>query len=611
MADNTEDDLAKMLTEGVAYRVDDNGNTTASATLLKGVSFSTNGVIERNTDVDFFKFQTGAGQVILNVKPSPRGPNLHILLSLYNSVGSLLMSSNVADTSSGVLPVTISTVLPTGTYYFSVDGIGQGNPVNTGYSEYASVGQYIVTGTLIPTANWIPTTEGNFSWANSANWLSGNVPDAADVIARLNNNLAGNQVVSLDKPITVGSLDYGDVNATHTFTLENGGGGSLTFNKTSGDASLIKRTGLNDVINANISLLSNLMISNSSVGDLIISSPMTGTGSVTKSGIGNLIFDGVQNYSGATMIGGGKLQLSATTLLTNTPQVHVAEGAIFDITSLAGGWTLTNNRVLSGSGVVLGDVVVAPITVISPAGGSISPGGTNAGTLSLSNNLILNIGAVLDFDLGNSDVVGGGTNDLLVIGGDFSVNNQIEVSLNLLNDFPASPGTYTLIRYGGTFFGSAADFSIANLSTRFAFTIDTSVPGEIRLNVSGNPESLVWQGDASLNQWNLTTNNWRIGGSPTTFSHLDDVLFDGNGFENPALNIITTVKPNSISVVGAKNYTFSGAGKISGATGISKQGTGTLTSTRPTISPGPFLLRRARCDLETLRLSAVRRVQPR
>jgi hypothetical protein len=32
----------------------------------------------------------------------------------------------------------------TGTYYVRIDGVGSGDPVNTGYSDYASVGEYVL-----------------------------------------------------------------------------------------------------------------------------------------------------------------------------------------------------------------------------------------------------------------------------------------------------------------------------------------------------------------------------------------------------------------------------------------------------------------------------------
>lgn len=582
LANNTEDDLTRMLTEGISYRVDDHGNSIGAATLLQGVSFHDTGIIERTSDVDFFRFQTGAGRVVLTVTPAPRGANLHILLSLYNSVGTLLQSASVADTTAGVLPVTISTVLPTGTYYFSIDGIGEGLPASTGYSDYSSLGQYIINGTLIPETMWIPTSAGAFSWTNTANWISNNVPDAIGVTARLNNNIVGDQVVNLDKVITVGSLVLGDTNATHTFTLQNGSGGSLNFAKTSGDASLIKQSGLNDVITANISLASHLIVSNSSAGNLTISSPLAGIGGVTKNGVGNLFLNGPQNYSGATIVAGGKLTLDATASILNSPQVQILSGATFEVSALVG-WTVVSNQTLSGGGVVIGNV-----TALS--GAKISPGDVAVGTLSLSNNLVLDSGANLKFDVANSDVPGGGTNDLLVVGGDLSLNEPVTLDLNLLTNSLAAPGSYTLIRYGGALFGRATNISVTHLSTRYAFVLDDSVPGEIRLNVSGAPGSLVWQGDGSLNQWNLSATNWLLGGSPVPFANLDDILFDDTGSESPILNLTESVKPTSLSVIGAKNYTFSGGGKITGTTGISKPGSGTLTLNTSNDFTGPVFV---------------------
>lgn len=570
LANNTQDDLTVMLTHGAAYRLDDFGNSTANARMLPGVSFTTNGVIERTTDADFFKFQTGAGRAILTITPAPRGPNLHILLSLYNSSGTLLVSANAADTSAGVLPVTISTNLPTGIYYFSVDGIGYANPASDGYSEYASLGQYIVSGTLIPDTAWLPTLAGDFSWTNTANWLSNNVPDSADVTARLNNNLAGDQIITLDKPITIGSLILGDTDSTHSFTVQNGAGGSLALTATSGAASIVKKVGVNDFIAADLILQSDLVISNSSLGYLIFSGSTTGSRSVTKDGGGNVLFDAAQNFSGVTIIRNGSLQLSAAAALPNTPEIRILAGASFDVSAALPDWTLRANQILSGNGNVFGNIVATN-------GAKISPGDASAGTLSLSNNLILNDGVQLNFDLADSDGIGVGTNDLLVVGGDLSLNGTVTLNFNFLNFAPLSPGNYTLIRYGGILSGSAANFSVANLSTRFSFLVDTSVAGEVRVQVSGTPDSLVWQGDAVSNRWELSSTNWQFAGSPAPFFQLDNVTFDDAGSESPAINLLTSVRPASVLISGAKNYTFSGAGKISGATGLAKQGSGILT----------------------------------
>src|SRR5207249_5037476 len=80
------------------------------------------------------------------VNPAPRGPDLDIYVALYDGTGNLVASSDDAG-----LPASLTATVATGTYYLEVDGVGSGDPVTTGYSDYASLGQYQITGTVIPT----------------------------------------------------------------------------------------------------------------------------------------------------------------------------------------------------------------------------------------------------------------------------------------------------------------------------------------------------------------------------------------------------------------------------------------------------------------------------
>ncbi|MBG0744952.1 MAG: hypothetical protein IV298_16105, partial [Cylindrospermopsis raciborskii KL1] len=146
-ANNTEDDLAIITGQnGFGYRTDDTGNTlgTARSLTVSGTAFSANGIIERNTDVDFFSFTTGAGVISLTISPVSRGPNLDILSELYDAAGNLLVTSNPTDS----LAASISVNISPGTYYLKVDGTGQGDPLVTGYTDYGSLGQYSITGTI-------------------------------------------------------------------------------------------------------------------------------------------------------------------------------------------------------------------------------------------------------------------------------------------------------------------------------------------------------------------------------------------------------------------------------------------------------------------------------
>ena len=86
-ANNTEDDLAVMLTNGASYRLDDHGDWIDNATMLAGEVLDGSGLIERTGDMDVFGFQTDAGDITINVDPADRGPNLDILVQILDDGG--------------------------------------------------------------------------------------------------------------------------------------------------------------------------------------------------------------------------------------------------------------------------------------------------------------------------------------------------------------------------------------------------------------------------------------------------------------------------------------------------------------------------------------------
>jgi PKD repeat protein len=166
-ANNTEDQLQVMQNYGLAYYADDYGNAVDSASMLPiGTSLSATGFIERNTDVDVFKFAAGAGALSLSVTPSPLGPNLKILAELRDSGGTVLASSSLSN-----LGASISATVGAGNYYLAISGVGSGDPLTTGYSDYASLGQYVITGTVADPGSVMPPTA-----VLSASTTSGEAP---------------------------------------------------------------------------------------------------------------------------------------------------------------------------------------------------------------------------------------------------------------------------------------------------------------------------------------------------------------------------------------------------------------------------------------------------
>jgi hypothetical protein len=150
-ANNSEDDLYIIAEKSngsgrLGYRADDHGDASTSATVLPadGTTIWGAGIIERNTDLDFFSFYTGSGTVTLSVSPAARGPNLDILATLYDGMGAVVDTSNPI----GALDASFSLPLSAGTYYLSIDGTGEGDPA-TGYSDYASLGYYAISGTVV------------------------------------------------------------------------------------------------------------------------------------------------------------------------------------------------------------------------------------------------------------------------------------------------------------------------------------------------------------------------------------------------------------------------------------------------------------------------------
>jgi hypothetical protein len=142
-ANNTEDDLEKMLNYGANYRSDDHGDWTDSATMLSGDNFNTSGIIEKTGDMDVFGFQARAGNISISVDPASLDPNLDILLQIIDEEGNIISENDPY----GILPASLDLNLPEGNYFILIDGVGTGDP-NTGYTDYGSLGQYFISGSL-------------------------------------------------------------------------------------------------------------------------------------------------------------------------------------------------------------------------------------------------------------------------------------------------------------------------------------------------------------------------------------------------------------------------------------------------------------------------------
>lgn len=127
-------------THGLTFKADDFGSSIQTAFALDlGCESSVliEGLIERRTDKDAFRFTSNGGLHTISVEPFSPGGNLDVLLELYGPTGTLIASNN----GSSVTNASLSMTLAAGTHTILIDGVGK-----TGvYSDYGSIGAYTLT----------------------------------------------------------------------------------------------------------------------------------------------------------------------------------------------------------------------------------------------------------------------------------------------------------------------------------------------------------------------------------------------------------------------------------------------------------------------------------
>lgn len=152
-ASNTEDDIAIIAsaTNGIGHRADDHGDNGDSASNIvttgtgEVVAEDNEGIIEQETDVDYFQFTTTGGNVQLDINPAENYENLNVLATLYNSTtGNTITTSDEEGNSAA----SINTAVDAGDYYLTIEGTGEGDPVTDGYSDYGSLGIYSISGSI-------------------------------------------------------------------------------------------------------------------------------------------------------------------------------------------------------------------------------------------------------------------------------------------------------------------------------------------------------------------------------------------------------------------------------------------------------------------------------
>ncbi len=221
-ANQTQDDFGSMRTHGLNYYTDDAGDSRVTAVSVTGDSV-TNGIIATRSDVDYFGFTATRASYDVNVTSPATNGDLDVQLTVYDSSGTVVDTVNPAMartddyTLTGLDASTTFTASVGATYYLKIDGVGQGDPQTTGYSDYGSVGQYILDVSPSPLPDLTlgtPTISGTGVFGTSLTGSAGTWPSGSHVTTEWFRNGVG--TADIDETFTPTADDIG---ATITFRV--------------------------------------------------------------------------------------------------------------------------------------------------------------------------------------------------------------------------------------------------------------------------------------------------------------------------------------------------------------------------------------------------------
>lgn len=244
---------------------------------------------------------------------------------------------------------------------------------------------------------------------------------------------------------------------------------------------------------------------NHTENDFTIASTITGAGAINHRAGTTRFTGGQAGYSGLLTVSGGSV---------------IIDGALGGNGSRA----IFEDARLGGSGFFGGDVTLASAT-LAP--------GNSAGTFTIGGDLVLGAASVLEFELGAPDQARGSGSDLLVIGGDLTLDG----TLNIANLGGFGSGLYRLINYGGTLTDNGLEFGVVpDGFDATGLMLDLATSGQVNLLAEAPAENfdfIFWDGanttaDGLINggsgTWSVDRTNW------TTLDANDNGVFDPADF---------------------------------------------------------------------------------
>lgn len=429
---------------------------------------------------------------------------------------------------SGVSSLSVANPQPGFTYAFSADG--------------SNVKLTIGAAGLV--TNWDVNASG--SWATGANWTNG-VPDGSGDTANLTKNLSAPSTISLDGNKTVGALTF--LSAANGYTVDSGSGGTLTINN-GASAAAINNNGGSHVISAPVNLISNTGLSSASAADsLTFSGVISGAGTLTKPGPGQLVLSASNTFSGLLTLNGGTTTFASGGL--GAGNLNISGATLL--------WDSGNTQDISNRMITFGD---NPVTF-----------NTNGNDVTLANAF---------GEFGNAGLVKAGLGKLTLVDegaywGDTTIS---EGSLQLGSGGTTGTLTGNIVNNGEFVISRSDAFLFSNLISGTG-SLNVTGGGEIQLSAANtfNGSSSITSGSItlvnSLGLQNSTLNYLTSGGNLSFGTQTAATLGGLSGNKNLVLENTT---PAAVALtVGGNNQNTTYSGVLSGGGSLAKAGTGTLT----------------------------------
>lgn len=382
-------------------------------------------------------------------------------------------------------------------------------------------------------ATWVPTAAGTaYDWANNASWDPATFPNGAGDIANLTNNIAGNQTVRLlTNSITLGTLNIGDLDSTHSFTLSATSGGLIFQGATPGAGTFINATSTSaNTISAPITVASNTPLTVGNVGTLTLSGGLT-----------------LSANSSLALNNAGTLNVSGPVALSSSSPLTITNAGILNLSgALSGGSSLTKNGAaqlnLTGANTHSGTFTIE--------GGKTFVGGANAHLA--STDIIVRgnavggvIGGTAILELGNASTAatgatGGLINDSATVslaGGVFSYQgtNFLGASSEAFQTLRLTEGSSRIDVGAGA--SRTSTLVLTNLSREAGATAQVRVTTSGTITVA-NEATLGLVGGNGDNTTNKSIVPWLVGGSSLSVEGTQFMTYDAtNGLR--ALNHLT------------------------------------------------------------------------